>query len=519
MLIPIKDYAARHGVTADQVRARCKSGLYPSARLVSGCWHIDSEEPLFPSSAPAPVSVPELPAIPTRTVEELFASVDMLAECAHALSMLPCSHKTIDALFSVSPGKYFSAAALSPSKNHPALSRSRAQHEVSARRALGILSSGESAPIYRLLRSANREIFDAIYSAQGESFVIESFMPRALPDACVFTLLCVVAVATCALLSRPLKDSALLRHIGLSLYSSARRARDAYSPRDEVAVRRFHAVFGAKPCGDYTSLYPDAPESSPLAEAFDYTALLACSENIDIEEYTHGCTLAPQDAAPLMRGNPGISELATRVSFLLLLRGIRRDRDYAMELYRDCSTSQTARLADELAKQKSRCGDLSARAQSAEQRAQALSERVEALERENTRLTRELETHESDDQELVALREALYEAVNASPREECPLKSTPVRSLPDRVIVIGGTETFCRPLSEVGARTYPVGKPCPPAVISGAREVWFQVSGLPHSEFYPAISAAREHRVPVYYFSSTGSKRCLAQLLEPFQEV
>lgn len=65
----------------------------------------------------------------------------------------------------------------------------------------------------------------------------------------------------------------------------------------------------------------------------------------------------------------------------------------------------------------------------------------------------------------------------------------------------------------------PSGSTCPPSVIANAREVWFQVAGMPHSDFYPLIAAARSHGIPVYYFSSTGVKRSLRKLLEAYQEV
>lgn len=416
MLISTAEYAAKHGVSPATISRYCSCGLLLTAQRVGRNWRVDSEEPYpFHSASGLDLSLSSktIPAHPTPSTRngsqradqpldepaltslDMLHRVDVLAECAHSLSMLPSSRKTIDSLFSVSPGKYFAASNSSPSKNHPALSRGRAEHEVCARRALGILSAGDLPTLHRLLRSANREAFDAISSA--ERVRLES-----LPISPSLSLNChqlVVMLTACSVLQKPLEDSPALQHIANLLYSYAERITKSFACRDEDAIRAFEAAMGVKPSCSASEIYDLVSDSA--REALNACALLANQECVSSDEYCADCALTPLDAHWLMLGSPSLQELATRTSYLLLLRGIRRDRDYAMTLYRESASSKTAQLADELDRQKNRCEGLEIREKASKQLAETLAARVQTLERENARLKRELEEHASDEQELV----------------------------------------------------------------------------------------------------------------------
>ncbi len=156
------------------------------------------------------------------------------------------------------------------------------------------------------------------------------------------------------------------------------------------------------------------------------------------------------------------------------------------------------------------------------QKVTMLQQALSAAEREQQKLQKQLETTESsaaaDHDELIALRETIFQMQSAEAEEE-PAPDDSI-SFPytttRRICVFGGHDTWRKAIKPMlpEVRFYDRDTLPRPEVIRYADIVWIQPNAISHGNYYAIISAAREHKVPVRYFGYASARKCAKELVE-----
>ena len=438
-------------------------------------------------------------------MEQEHHRLEIVADVAHALSVLPETHPTIMRIYNRDRAKFYAYAMSCPEKNSPVLYCGRAEHQIMGLRALGILSSQRDADISAMLRSADRKAYDAIiadardgYPVELESYVagyenVDALFAHAVVCFAVYCYQHVDYEKTP--LTKQILEFLLFRKRDVAM----RRKRE----RDENAIATMKAFLGFDRCNGISGLYHDSNDE--VREALEPLVLMLDDSDIDSSVYTADTLIAPLDAAYVVGDTR--KDTATKAFILLLARAIKRDRDFCLDMYRE---DKVVELETARAEHDKALRDADAKIGALIERIAKLESALRDAEKERDAARKEADAHAGDAEELAALRNAMYEA-NSDAEE--PLDAEHTREIPDNIAVIGGHQAWARMLSEAApVRVWPAGTTCPHRVIASASEVWIQAAHMSHSAFYAAIGAARRAGVPVRYFSSTGVARCVDDL-------
>ena len=132
---------------------------------------------------------------------------------------------------------------------------------------------------------------------------------------------------------------------------------------------------------------------------------------------------------------------------------------------------------------------------------------------EETRKEREINSLEH--QELVDLRELIFILEHG---EQEPEKQDVEISFPyeteARMIVFGGHETWLKAIRPMLPGVRFVDKDMIPKVdtIRNAKMVWIQPNAISHAYYYKIMDVARQHKIPVRYFTNASAEKCAEQL-------
>ena len=136
-----------------------------------------------------------------------------------------------------------------------------------------------------------------------------------------------------------------------------------------------------------------------------------------------------------------------------------------------------------------------------------LQTQIAMLQREIEKQNAEISQMKSEQQEISALREALYAAQEQD--EGVVNVEIQVREIPNGVICIGGTSAWARAMKEriPSVGFYPVDVSVQNSTVRNASEVWFRADYISHSDFYRVINITRQCGIPVHYFSGQNLDR------------
>lgn len=438
-------------------------------------------------------------------MEQEHHRLEIVADIAHALAVLPETHPTIMRIYNRDRAKFYAYAMSCPEKNNPVLYCGRAEHQIMGLRALGILCSQKNTDISAVLRSADRKAYDAIIADARDGYPVEleSYVAR-YENVDVLYAHAMVCFGVYCYQNIDFDRTPLTEQMMEYLFSRKRSvAIRRKKERDETAIATMKTFLGFDRCNGISELYHDSNDE--VREALEPLVLMLDDSDIDSSVYTSDTLITPLDAAYVVGDTQ--KDTATKAFILLLARAIKRDRDFCLDMYRE---DRVVELESARAERDKALKDADARVDALTERIAKLESALRDAEKERDAARKEADAHAGDTEELAALRSAIYEA-NSDAEE--PLDAEHTREIPDNIAVIGGHQTWARMLSEAApVRVWPAGTTCPQRVIASASEVWIQAAHMSHSAFYAAIGAARRAGVPVRYFSSTGVARCVNDL-------
>lgn len=125
------------------------------------------------------------------------------------------------------------------------------------------------------------------------------------------------------------------------------------------------------------------------------------------------------------------------------------------------------------------------------------------------------ETSDLEHQELVDLRELIFILEHG---EQEPEKQNAEISYPyeteTRMIVFGGHETWLKAIRPMLPGIRFVDKDMIPKTdtIRNAEMVWIQPNAISHAYYYKIMDVARQHKIPVRYFTNASAEKCAEQL-------
>ena len=125
------------------------------------------------------------------------------------------------------------------------------------------------------------------------------------------------------------------------------------------------------------------------------------------------------------------------------------------------------------------------------------------------------ETSNLEHQELVDLRELIFILEHG---EQEPEKQNAEISYPyeteTRMIVFGGHETWLKAIRPMLPGIRFVDKDMIPKTdtIRNAEMVWIQPNAISHAYYYKIMDVARQHKIPVRYFTNASAEKCAEQL-------
>lgn len=430
--------------------------------------------------------------------------VNITPEVVHALSAMPQVYGTAMRIYNKNKPKFFAAAQASPFKNNYAIKLGRAEHQVMSMRILGILSSGTDIEINTIFRAVDKKCYDRMLedANRGETIVLENYLKDSKDSDSIYNKF-IAFLGWCESRKFPVEKTEFVKTLfarviymreSIAMYKDT--IQEAH-PEEVSCVTQ--TQLGIDDCVGVDGLYNTSNDH--VREILEPFCSLFNMEDLDAGTYTDGIHLTYKDMIRI--ATPTREETIMNAFLLLIIRAIKKDKEFCLNMYRDDKTVNVENAYIERDK--------------AKQEVEALRSRIRTLE-ESLRLERknyesakrEIESRRGDISEIISLRSALYaSATQEDPKEE----KQPPRDIPVGTIGIGGHPSWARELSkETGIKIWPRGTTCPQAVLSSAPEVWIQPAYMDHSSFYAAIKAARKANVTVRYFSSTGVTRCVAEM-------
>lgn len=430
--------------------------------------------------------------------------VDLTPDVAHALSAIPQAYNTIMRVYNKNRPRFFAAAQASPLKNSSILKQGRAERQIMGLRVLGILSAGTDAEINMVFRAADRKCYDQILEKgnRGETIILEQHINTLEDSDTVFNKI-IIFLGWCAKrkfnIERTETIETVLTHIAYKRDTIAQGKKEAREISNEEACQIVRSHLGADECVGIDELYDVCNDH--VRDVFEPLCLLFNREELDAGTYTDGIRLTRKDATCIASST--CEETATNAFLLLLIRALKKDKEFCLSMYRDDKLVdiENAHIERDKAMQA---------AEAAQKQIEVMKDSLRALEKKYEDAQREVESYRGDADEIISLRNALYRAIRP---EDVREEKKAEREIPPGTIGIGGHPSWARELSkETGIKIWPSGTTCPQSVLSSAPEVWIQPAYMDHSSFYAAIKTVRKANVPVRYFSSTGVVRCVAEM-------
>jgi len=128
------------------------------------------------------------------------------------------------------------------------------------------------------------------------------------------------------------------------------------------------------------------------------------------------------------------------------------------------------------------------------------------------------EQAESDNQELLELRELIYKIQNSSGEEESVQESSisfPYRTRA-RVVVYGGHATWLKVIVKLLPNVKFIDPYADPDVntIRNADVVWMQTNAMQHNKYNKIMEIVRIKKIPVKYFAYASAEKCAVQVVE-----
>lgn len=431
--------------------------------------------------------------------------LNIMPDVAHALASMPQTNNAIMRVYNKNRPKFFAAAQASPLKNSAILKQGRAEHQIMSMRVLGILSAGTEAETNMIFRAADRKCYDKILEKanRGETIVIEENIDILDSSDAVYDKI-VIFLGWCSkrgvdFAYTEIVDTVLshiaYRRESVAIYKSGDAGK---SEKGILGTMRLQLGFDDG-CIGIEGLYNIC--NDPTREILEPLCRLFNMEDLDAGTYTDGIPFTRKDAAKVVSSTR--KGTAINTFLLLLIRAIKKDREFCLNMYRDdkIADMESAYIERDKAKRE---------LEAAQKRIRDMEALLREKERECEEARKEIGAHRGDADEIASLRNALYRATRQEDvREEKKLE----REIPQGTIGIGGHPSWARDVSkETGIKIWPQGTTCPQSVLSSASEVWIQPAYMDHSSFYAAIRAARKSNVPVRYFSSTGVARCVLEM-------
>ena len=241
---------------------------------------------------------------------------------------------------------------------------------------------------------------------------------------------------------------------------------------------------------------PDAVEIPALVPFY----ITEISLGFDIELYTHGIELNRKDMDLINAYADNQTTAALVARHYLLLKALRQDTSwYAKEAKR----SQNK----ELTESRREIQMLREKLEREEKKVAFLSANNDLVTRKLTAAETQLAEQAADQQELAALRDALYRM--STPYEgKNELKQ---RELPERIVSIGGPNTWIALMKEQlpSVRFFPPDVSLQEDVIRSAAELWIYTEYIGHSMYYRAVDVAKLSGVPIKYWPGSNLQRCI----------
>lgn len=131
---------------------------------------------------------------------------------------------------------------------------------------------------------------------------------------------------------------------------------------------------------------------------------------------------------------------------------------------------------------------------------------------------RVLDEAANEHQELLDLRELIYNQANGQDKNEVETNDQSIE-LPyntmQRIVVFGGHDTWLKAIKPLLPNVVFVNREQNPnaEMIRAADVVWIQANALSHKNYYKIINIVRTYRIPVRYFGYASARKCAEQLV------
>ena len=131
---------------------------------------------------------------------------------------------------------------------------------------------------------------------------------------------------------------------------------------------------------------------------------------------------------------------------------------------------------------------------------------------------RVLDEAANEHQELLDLRELIYNQANCQDKNEVETEDNSIE-LPyntvQRIVVFGGHDTWLKAIKPLLPNVVFVNREQNPntEMIRAADVVWIQANALSHKNYYKIINIVRTYRIPVRYFGYASARKCAEQLV------
>lgn len=434
----------------------------------------------------------------TKTVH-----IDFIPIAARSLAFV--NPDAVERFYSRSPAVY-EKAAMQGGGVETAIASGRAEQQIIATHALGILRATESMQeIDALCRAVDRATFDktlqAIKAADGQPVALTECAQLRFGIGSIEGTAHRFVLAILILI----KHDAQIEHDETYSYISQWIANIAKlhgiqaaktTPKEREA---FYKLTGEKSIYGFSGAY-DCFAGTQAEKVLNDYGVMFDVVGIDLGDYTDGIKVTDNDAALVLAQSQ--EQTALNIAALITARAIKQDKKYCVTQIRrgNPAAVEAAKNAQENAE---------VRASAAEKRIAELEDALREAQREAEKQRATMEALEVDAQELASLREAIWKAAQGA--DEAPETVEEKRELPGSVIVVGGHPAWARRLAEQlpGVRCWASGTSCPANVIAAAKEIWIQAAYMAHKDFYAVINIARANGIAVHYFSGTGVKVCV----------
>ncbi len=149
---------------------------------------------------------------------------------------------------------------------------------------------------------------------------------------------------------------------------------------------------------------------------------------------------------------------------------------------------------------------------------QMLYTATKEAEHQRNEAKRILDESANEHQELLDLRELIYNQANGQDKSETETEDTNI-DLPyntvQRIVVFGGHDTWLKAIKPLLPNVVFVNREQNPnaEMIRSADAVWIQANALSHKNYYKIINIVRTYRIPVRYFGYASARKCADQLV------